>query len=128
MESPPSRVKEESLIREGAQPAPEEDDAKPELELVGRGAPEVQPEVDARSSSADLQDLGVPPPPPSKPSGDLDHVDVDLGPLKSVSRNHARIEYRSDLGRFCLEIYGRNGAWVDDRYYVRGSVVPLYQG
>ncbi|WVQ79071.1 hypothetical protein IAT38_001165 [Cryptococcus sp. DSM 104549] len=69
-----------------------------------------------------------PPPPPAKTSATVEHVDVDLGPLKSVSRNHARIEYRADLGRFCLEILGRNGAWIDDRYYLKGSLVPLAQG
>lgn len=70
----------------------------------------------------------APPPPPSRKSGPAEHVDVDLGPLKSVSRNHAKIEFRDDLGHFCLEITGRNGAWVDDRYYVKGSTVPLNQG
>ena len=74
-----------------------------------------------------------PPPPPPPPlhntaSESLEHVDVDLGPLKSVSRNHAKISYLTELGHFCLEIYGRNGAWVDDRYFVRGSIVPLNQG
>ncbi|KAK8861391.1 hypothetical protein IAR55_002210 [Kwoniella newhampshirensis] len=78
----------------------------------------------------DLHDIPPPPPPPppAKSSAPVEHVDVDLGPLKSVSRNHAKIEYRADLGHFCLEIYGRNGAWVDDRYYVKGSIVPLAQG
>jgi hypothetical protein len=70
----------------------------------------------------------APPPPPPRASASVEHVDVDLGPLKSVSRNHAKIEYHLDLGHFCLEIYGRNGAWVDDRYYVKGSTVPLNQG
>lgn len=70
-----------------------------------------------------------PPPPPAHTASDsLEHVDVDLGPLKSVSRNHAKISYLTELGHFCLEIYGRNGAWVDDRYFVRGSIVPLNQG
>lgn len=73
-------------------------------------------------------DYDVPPPPPSKTSAPVDSVDVDLGPLKSVSRNHAKIEYRDDIGHFCLEICGRNGVWVNDRYYVKGSTVPLYQG
>ncbi|WVF66868.1 hypothetical protein IAT40_001611 [Kwoniella sp. CBS 6097] len=79
----------------------------------------------------DPEDFPPPPPPPPPPvrsSAPTEHVDVDLGPLKSVSRNHAKIEFRSDLGHFCLEIYGRNGAWVDDRYYVKGSIVPLAQG
>lgn len=69
-----------------------------------------------------------PPPPPARSSSSVEHVDVDLGPLKSVSRNHAKIDFRAELGHFCLEIHGRNGAWVDDRYYVKGSAVPLYQG
>jgi len=68
-----------------------------------------------------------PPPPPAVKASNVDHVDVDLGPLKSVSRNHAKIEYHNELGHFCLEIIGRNGAWVDDRYFVKGSVVPLAQ-
>ncbi|WVQ94477.1 hypothetical protein IAU59_001556 [Kwoniella sp. CBS 9459] len=79
----------------------------------------------------DPEDFPPPPPPPPPPvrsSAPTEHVDVDLGPLKSVSRNHAKIEFRTDLGHFCLEIYGRNGAWVDDRYYVKGSIVPLAQG
>ncbi|ORX36336.1 hypothetical protein BD324DRAFT_609010 [Kockovaella imperatae] len=78
-----------------------------------------------------FEDLGPPPPPPppppSKSKESLSHVDVDLGLLKSVSRNHAKIAYWAGLGCFCLEILGRNGAWVDDRYYVKGSTVPLAQ-
>jgi hypothetical protein len=82
---------------------------------------------------AATSDSPPPPPPPPPPpvrtaSESLEHVDVDLGPLKSVSRNHAKISYFADLGHFCLEILGRNGAWVDDRYFVRGSTVPLNQG
>ncbi|KAL7419644.1 Pre-rRNA-processing protein fhl1 [Cryptotrichosporon argae] len=73
-------------------------------------------------------DAVPPPPPPTKSTSHLEHVDVDLGPLKSVSRNHAKIEFRGDIGQFCLEIWGRNGAWVDNRYYVKGTVVPLGQG
>lgn len=86
---------------------------------------DVKPDLDAL---AGFDGPDLPPPPPPKPSVHLEHVDVDLGPLKSVSRNHAKIEYRSDCGQFCLEIFGRNGAWVDDRYYVKGTVVPLNQG
>jgi hypothetical protein len=83
----------------------------------------------ATSDSPPLVSAPPPPPPPIKRASDtLEHVDVDLGPLKSVSRNHAKISYFADLGHFCLEILGRNGAWVDDRYFVRGSTVPLNQG
>jgi hypothetical protein len=83
----------------------------------------------ATSDSPPLVSAPPPPPPPMRRASDtLEHVDVDLGPLKSVSRNHAKISYFADLGHFCLEILGRNGAWVDDRYFVRGSTVPLNQG
>jgi hypothetical protein len=84
----------------------------------------------ATSDSPPLTSVAPPPPPPPirRASDTLEHVDVDLGPLKSVSRNHAKISYFADLGHFCLEILGRNGAWVDDRYFVRGSTVPLNQG
>ena len=52
-------------------------------------------------------------------------VDVDLGPLKSVSRLHARIEYEEEDERFVLVVIGRNGAWVDGVWSGAGSRVPL---
>lgn len=52
-------------------------------------------------------------------------VDVDLGPLKSVSRLHARIEYEEETERFVLVVLGRNGAWVDGIWSGSGSRVPL---
>ncbi len=71
------------------------------------------------------------------------HVDVDLGPMKSISRHHARIFYNppgvpipGDLsgyrgpavpteGTFVLEVLGRNGTFVDDVYLEKGHCVPL---
>ncbi|KAF9247117.1 hypothetical protein BU15DRAFT_39341 [Melanogaster broomeanus] len=52
-------------------------------------------------------------------------VDVDLGPLKSVSRLHAKIEYEEEEERFVLVVVGRNGAWVDGVWSGAGSRVPL---
>jgi hypothetical protein len=85
----------------------------------------------AATAGSPPPEAGPPPPPPPperRESDSLEHVDVDLGSLKSVSRNHARIIYLSDLGSFCLEIFGRNGVWIDNRFYVRGSTVPLANG
>jgi forkhead box protein K len=59
------------------------------------------------------------------PSSDVGLVDVDLGPLKSVSRLHARIEYEEEEERFVLAVLGRNGAWVDGIWAGCGSKVPL---
>lgn len=52
-------------------------------------------------------------------------VDVDLGPLKSVSRLHAKIDWVEDLEKFVLAVVGRNGAWVDGVWSGSGSKVPL---
>lgn len=58
-------------------------------------------------------------------SSEQAQVDVDLGPLKSVSRLHAKIEYEEDEERFVLAVLGRNGAWVDGAWSGKGSKVPL---
>ncbi|KAI0688564.1 hypothetical protein BC835DRAFT_1284423 [Cytidiella melzeri] len=58
-------------------------------------------------------------------SSDNPQVDVDLGPLKSVSRLHARIEYDEEEERFVLVVVGRNGAWVDGVWSGSGSRVSL---
>lgn len=58
-------------------------------------------------------------------SSELPQVDVDLGPLKSVSRLHARIEWEDSEDRFVLVVLGRNGAWVDGIWSGSGSRVPL---
>lgn len=58
-------------------------------------------------------------------STDKSQVDVDLGPFKSVSRLHAKIEYEDDEERFVLVVVGRNGAWVDGVWSGSGSRVPL---
>lgn len=59
------------------------------------------------------------------PTPNYSPVDVDLGPLKSVSRLHARIEYEEEQERFVLVVVGRNGAWVDGVWSGAGSRVPL---
>ncbi|THH12913.1 hypothetical protein EW146_g7244 [Bondarzewia mesenterica] len=58
-------------------------------------------------------------------SSEQPQVDVDLGPLKSVSRLHAKIEYEEEEERFMLVVLGRNGAWVDGTWSGKGSKVPL---
>ena len=58
-------------------------------------------------------------------TSDNPQVDVDLGPLTSVSRLHAKIEYEEAQERFVLVVIGRNGAWVDGIWSGSGSRVPL---
>ena len=55
-------------------------------------------------------------------------VDVDLGPVKAISRRHAKIFYNFGTQRFELSVLGRNGAFVDDTFIDTGSTVPLKDG
>lgn len=55
-------------------------------------------------------------------------VDVDLGPVKAISRRHAKIFYNFGTQRFELSVLGRNGAFVDDTFVDTGSTVPLQNG
>lgn len=52
-------------------------------------------------------------------------ADIDLGPLKNISRLHARIEYEEELERFVLVVIGRNGVFVDGIWIEPGRRVPL---
>ncbi|KAG8965880.1 Pre-rRNA-processing protein fhl1 [Tulasnella sp. 419] len=65
------------------------------------------------------------PDPQSSASSTSSQVDVDLGPLKSVSRLHARIDYDESLAKFVLSVHGRNGAWVDGEWVGCGGRVAL---
>jgi hypothetical protein len=51
--------------------------------------------------------------------------DIDLGPLKNISRLHARIEYEDDLERWVLVVIGRNGVFVDGVWIEPGRRMPL---
>lgn len=109
---------------------------------VGRRPAHIRPATD--SATASRQHItGA-----QKAEGD---VDVDLGPLKSISRLHVRIFYQDqpamplpqilppgrsmseemdredfqDQGRFVLQVNGRNGAFVDDVYVGKDGIVPL---
>lgn len=56
-------------------------------------------------------------------------IDIDLGPAKVVSRQHANITYNLDLRCWELKILGRNGAKVDGRKVGVDSVpTPLHSG
>lgn len=59
------------------------------------------------------------------PPSEGPQVDVDLGPLKSVSRLHANISYDEGVEAFVLDVIGRNGAWVDGEWVASGSKVTL---
>ncbi|KAI9612682.1 hypothetical protein H4Q26_007839 [Puccinia striiformis f. sp. tritici PST-130] len=55
----------------------------------------------------------------------LEEIDVDLGPIRAVSRKHAALFYDSEFGRWCIEVLGRNGCVVDGRWKARSEIIPL---
>ncbi|ODV76762.1 uncharacterized protein CANTADRAFT_27540 [Suhomyces tanzawaensis NRRL Y-17324] len=67
-------------------------------------------------------------PPPGVNAGGS--VDIDLGPAKVVSRQHATITYNLDLRCWELQVLGRNGARIDGQKVPVGPnhSTPLHSG
>ncbi|RUO96215.1 fork head domain-containing protein [Jimgerdemannia flammicorona] len=54
-----------------------------------------------------------------------DNVDIPLGNTKSVSRQHARLFYNFSTQRFEMNVFGKNGAFVNEQFVEKGVTVPL---
>ncbi|KAI9362401.1 fork head domain-containing protein [Pilaira anomala] len=54
-----------------------------------------------------------------------DNVDIPLGNIKSVSRQHARLFYNFTTQRFEMMVFGKNGAFVNEQFIEKGVTVPL---
>jgi hypothetical protein len=52
-------------------------------------------------------------------------VDIPLGNIKSVSRQHARLFYNFSEQRFEMMVFGKNGAFINERFVEKGVTVPL---
>ncbi|GJN90702.1 hypothetical protein Rhopal_003716-T1 [Rhodotorula paludigena] len=52
-------------------------------------------------------------------------TDVDLGPLRAVSRQHARLYFDYDAGSWAVEVLGRNGVVVEGKWRAKGQKVLL---
>lgn len=55
----------------------------------------------------------------------MDTVDIPLGKVKSVSRQHARLFYNFATQRFEMMVLGKNGAFVNEQFIEKGVTVPL---
>lgn len=60
------------------------------------------------------------PHPPASP-----FTDVDLGPLRAVSRQHARLYFDFDAGAWTIEVLGRNGIVIEGKWRGKGQKVVL---
>ncbi|SCZ88623.1 BZ3500_MvSof-1268-A1-R1_Chr2-1g04530 [Microbotryum saponariae] len=52
-------------------------------------------------------------------------ADIDLGPIRAVSRHHARIYFSEKKGRWKVEVLGRNGVVVDGQWKGKGERATL---
>ncbi|OLY84631.1 Forkhead box protein L1 [Smittium mucronatum] len=52
-------------------------------------------------------------------------ADIILGENKALSRKHARIYYNFENQGFELEVFGKNGCFVDGLFIQKGSTIPL---
>lgn len=51
--------------------------------------------------------------------------DMDLIPMKNISRKHARLSFNGAKQRFEFDIMGKNGAFVNEEYCGPGSTIVL---
>lgn len=52
-------------------------------------------------------------------------TDIDLGPIRAVSRQHARLYFDYELGGWAIEVLGRNGVVVEGTWKAKGEKEPL---
>ncbi|BGO91639.1 hypothetical protein NBRC10512_008087 [Rhodotorula toruloides] len=92
--------------------------------LIMSPPPQTASAVAAASTSA--SENSRTPSAPSTPHPDSStFTDVDLGPLRAVSRQHARLYYDFDAGAWVIEVLGRNGVVVEGRWRAKGQKVVL---
>ena len=65
--------------------------------------------------------------------GNKVYVDVDLGPIKAVSRDHARLFFNTDAyhrlcNSWCIGVNGRNGLVLDGKWHAKDEIVRLRNG
>ncbi|KAE8451259.1 hypothetical protein EG329_004424 [Mollisiaceae sp. DMI_Dod_QoI] len=68
------------------------------------------------------------PPENGPPANGVGAVDVDLGPSKHISRQHAEITYDHEQQEWFIEVVGRNPIRIDDEKYLRASRTKLSNG
>lgn len=84
---------------------------------IGRSPEGVNPDASAaKKSEGETED------------DDQDRVHIDLGPGKTVSREHAAITYDSVDGKWYLTVKGRNGVKVNNKPIKAGDTHSLTSG
>ncbi|BGP32337.1 Pre-rRNA-processing protein fhl1 [Rhodotorula toruloides] len=93
--------------------------------LIMSPPPHTAPAV-ANGASTSTSENSQTPSAPSTPHPDFStFTDVDLGPLRAVSRLHARLYYDFDAGAWAIEVLGRNGVVIEGKWRAKGQKVVL---
>ncbi|KAI8443696.1 hypothetical protein BY996DRAFT_4278032 [Phakopsora pachyrhizi] len=81
--------------------------------IIGRRPPELSRKSNNQADQSDT------------PTRVEELIDVDLGPIRAVSRKHSKVYFNWHFGAWVLEVLGRNGCVIDGRWKAKGEVVPL---
>ncbi|GAA5925319.1 uncharacterized protein JCM15063_004990 [Sporobolomyces koalae] len=54
-------------------------------------------------------------------------TDIDLGPRRAISRQHARLYYDHEVGGWILEVLGRNGVVIEGHWRAKGQKTLLLE-
>lgn len=88
-----------------------------------------QPSTSVSAAQAQLateSPLPTPTPIPSTPQAlplapSSTVTDIDLGPIRAVSRQHARLYFDYEMGGWAIEVLGRNGVVVEGKWKAKGE-------
>lgn len=106
-------------------PAPATNNVSNGVASTSTPAPVPSPSVVAAPSPAPTPTAPTPAPaapspaPAALPPGFL--TDIDLGPIRAVSRQHARLYFDYEIGGWAIEVLGRNGVVVDGKWKAKGE-------
>lgn len=56
------------------------------------------------------------------------NIQIDLGPIKSISKKHAILRFNKELNCWQCEILGRNGCKINNIKYNKGELINLKNG
>ncbi|GAA5920558.1 hypothetical protein JCM1841_005728 [Sporobolomyces salmonicolor] len=67
-------------------------------------------------------------PTPATPARSQDAVtDIDLGPVRAVSRQHGKLYFDYEVGGWVLEVLGRNGVVIEGNWRAKGTKTLLLE-
>lgn len=95
------------------------EESKEAAEAARRPTETVSPPAPAEPSPVPPETPVAPAAAPQVDAANL--TDIDLGPIRAVSRQHARLYFDYELGQWAIEVLGRNGVVVEGTWKAKGE-------